>query len=310
MIEILEHKDILAFPADKSYLAEYKGSNYSFTKDELINNNEYNSGVFAFRYNKLKELIGQLKSDNVQKEIYLTDLISLFNEKNYSVVAVSPAKNYVVMGFNNKSVLKEMEAIARKNVYEKLKDIIEIEDPDDFFIHEKVVEDILKMDKKHSVLDISIGRGVHIGKDVKLNLNLKLEKNIFIDGHVVFGKNVSVSLNVHLSCYPGQTLTIGNDVQILWGDIIKGNIVIGDGSRIESSVNMTGSDEFPLRVGKNVLIKGTSYIFGSRIADNLYIEHSILVKKKVRAVKDKKGKIKPVRYFVPENEGDSLIQNL
>ena len=40
------------------------------------------------------------------------------------------------MGFNNKSVLKEMDEIARRNVYEKLKDIIEIDDPDDFFIHD------------------------------------------------------------------------------------------------------------------------------------------------------------------------------
>lgn len=310
VIEILEHKDILALPDDKSFIAEYKGSSYSFTKEELINNNEYNSGVFAFRYKKLRELISELKSNNVQKEIYLTDLISLFNEKNYSVAAVSPEKDYVVMGFNNKSVLKEMEAIARKNVYEKLKDIIEIEDPDDFFIHENIVEDIVKMDKMYSVLDINIARGVHIGKNVKLNLNLTLGKNVFVDGKVVFGKNVSVSQNVHLSCYPEQTLKIGNDVQILWGDIIKGNIVIGDSSRIESSVNMTGSDEFPLRIGKNVLIKGTSYIFGSKIADNLFIEHSIIVKKKVRVVKDKKGKMQPVRYFVPESEGEKSMNNL
>jgi len=310
VIEILEHKDILALPSDEQYTAHYKGSNYSFTKEELINNNEYNSGVFAFRYKKLKVLIGKLKGDNVQKEIYLTDLISLFNEMNYSVAAVSPAKEYVVMGFNNKSVLKEMEAIARKNVYAKLKDIIEIEDPDDFFIHEKVVEDILKLDKKYTVLDINIGRGVHIGKDVKLNLNLKLDKNVFVDGKVVFGKNVSVSQNVHLSCYQGQTLKIGNDVEILWGDIIKGNIVIGDGSRIESSVNMTGSDEFPLRIGKNVLIKGTSYIFGSKISNNLFIEHSIIVKKKVRAIKNKKGEVQPIRYYIPESEGAEAIQNL
>jgi bifunctional UDP-N-acetylglucosamine pyrophosphorylase/glucosamine-1-phosphate N-acetyltransferase len=310
VISILEHKDILALPDDKSFMAEYKCSSYSFTKEELINNNEYNSGVFAFRFSKLKELIGKLKSDNVQKEIYLTDLISLFNEKNYSVAAVSPEKNYVVMGFNNKSVLKDMEAIARKNVYEKLKDIIEIEDPDDFFIHEKVVEDILKADKKYSALDVVVGKGVHIGKDVNLNFNLQLGKNVFVDGKVVFGKNISVSQNAHLSCYPGQTLKIGDDVQILWGDIIKGNIVIGDCSRIESSVNMTGSDEFPLRIGKNVLIKGTSYIFGSKIADNITIEHSILVKKKVRAIKDKKGNIQPVRYFVSEIEGESAINNV
>ncbi|MCK7516580.1 MAG: hypothetical protein MZV64_02080 [Ignavibacteriales bacterium] len=71
VIEIIEHKDILALPADEPYEAVYKGSKYSFTKEELINNNEYNSGVFAFRYGKLKELIGKLKSENVQKEIYL-----------------------------------------------------------------------------------------------------------------------------------------------------------------------------------------------------------------------------------------------
>jgi bifunctional UDP-N-acetylglucosamine pyrophosphorylase/glucosamine-1-phosphate N-acetyltransferase len=310
VIEIVEHKDILALPEHKPYLAEYKGRYYSFTKEEMINNNEYNSGVFAFRYDKLKELIGELKSDNVQKEIYLTDLISLFNEKDYSVAAVSPEKNYVVMGFNNKSVLKEMEAIARKNVYEKLKDIIEIEDPDDFFIDEKVVDDILKMDNKYPALDITLSKGVYIGTDVKLNLNLKLGKNVFVDGHVVFGKNISVSQNVHLSCYPGQTLKIGNDAQILWGDIIKGNIVIGNGSRIESSVNMTGSDEFPLKIGENVLIKGTSYIFGSKIASSVSIEHSILVKKKVRAVKNEKGEVKPVRYFVPESEGEKALSDI
>ena len=182
VIEIIENKDILALPDKKPYVTNYKGKKYSFTKKELIENSEYNSGVFAFRYSKLKELIGQLKSNNVQKEIYLTDLISSFNEKNYSVAAVSPEKSYVVMGFNNKSVLKEMEAIARKNVYEKLKDIIEIEDPDDFFIHEKVVEDILKADKKYSALDVVIGKGVHIGKDVNLNFNLQLGKNVFVDG--------------------------------------------------------------------------------------------------------------------------------
>jgi bifunctional UDP-N-acetylglucosamine pyrophosphorylase/glucosamine-1-phosphate N-acetyltransferase len=73
---------------------------------------------------------------------------------------------------------------------------------------------------------------------------------------------------------------------------------------------MTGSDEFPLKIGENVLIKGTSYIFGCKIASNVTIEHSILVKKKVRAVKDKKGKIQPVRYFVPESEGERAMSDV
>ena len=114
VIRIMEHKDILALPDDKPYTVSYKGKEYSYTKEELINNNEYNSGVFAFKYGKLAEMIGKLKSNNVQSEIYITDLIALFNEKGYTVAAASPEKNYVVMGFNTQEVLKKMNDIARE----------------------------------------------------------------------------------------------------------------------------------------------------------------------------------------------------
>lgn len=114
VIQIMEHKDILALPDDKQFSTTYNGKEYTYKKEELINNNEYNSGVFAFRYGKLAEMIGKLKSNNVQSEIYLTDLITLFNQKGYTVAATSPEKNYVVMGFNTQEVLKEMNEIARK----------------------------------------------------------------------------------------------------------------------------------------------------------------------------------------------------
>jgi len=117
VIQIMEHKDILALPEDKPYLFTYKGKEFFYTKEELIDNNEYNSGVFAFKYGKLAEMIGNLKTNNVQSEIYLTDLIALYNEKGYTVAAASPGKNYVVMGFNTQEVLKEMNEIARK-IYE------------------------------------------------------------------------------------------------------------------------------------------------------------------------------------------------
>jgi bifunctional UDP-N-acetylglucosamine pyrophosphorylase/glucosamine-1-phosphate N-acetyltransferase len=118
VIQIMEHKDILALPDTEPSTVTYNKIEYSYTKVELINNNEYNSGVFAFKYGKLTEMIGELKSNNVQKEIYLTDLISLFNKKDYEVAATSPEKNYVVMGFNTQEVLEEMNEIARK-IYEK-----------------------------------------------------------------------------------------------------------------------------------------------------------------------------------------------
>lgn len=114
VIRIMEHKDIKALPPNEPYRVEYIRKEFAFTKDELLKNNDYNSGVFAFRYGKLKETISELKSENVQNEIYLTDLIDIFNKKGYSVSAMPAEKNYVVMGFNTQEVLQEMNDIARK----------------------------------------------------------------------------------------------------------------------------------------------------------------------------------------------------
>jgi bifunctional UDP-N-acetylglucosamine pyrophosphorylase/glucosamine-1-phosphate N-acetyltransferase len=310
VIQIMEFKDILALPDDKPCIVTYRNKNYSYAKKELIETNEFNSGVYAFNYKKLLELINNLSSNNAQNEIYITDLISLFNQKGYSVGAVSPKHQYVVMGFNDKSVLKEMDEIARKNVYEKLKNIIEIDDPYDFFIHDSVVSDLIEMDKKGIPLDIKVGKGTYIGKGVKLNYNVELGRAAHINGNVVFGKNIKIWRIVHLSTFPNQTLTIGDNVKILWGDIIKGNIIIGENSIIESSVNMTGSDEYPLRIGKNVLIKGSSYLFGSVVEDGVSIEHSVLIKKKVKAENDASGKIKPLRFYIPETEGKDLLSEI
>lgn len=310
VIQIMEFKDILALADDKPYELTYRNKKYTYTKKELIEINEFNSGVYAFNYKKLKELINNLSSNNAQNEIYITDLIALFNQKGYSVGAVSPKHQYVVMGFNDKSVLKEMDEIARKNVYEKLKNIIQIDDPDDFFIHDSVVNDLIEMDKKGIPLDIQIGKGAYIGDGVKLNYNVEIGRAAYINGNIVFGKNIKIWRIVHLSTFPNQTLTIEDNVKILWGDIIKGNIVIGENSTIESSVNMTGSDEFPLRIGKNVLIKGSSYLFGSVVEDNVTIEHSVLIKKKIKAEKDKDGNIKAVRFFIPNPEGKELLNDI
>jgi len=122
--------------------------------------------------------------------------------------------------------------------------------------------------------------------------------------------NIKIWRIVHLSTFPDQTLTIEDNVNILWGDIIKGNIFIGENSTIESSVNMTGSDEFPLHIGKNVLIKGSSYLFGSVVEDNVTIEHSVLIKKNVKAKKDASGKIKAVRFYIPETEGKDVLSDI
>ncbi|PJA98381.1 MAG: multidrug transporter [Ignavibacteriales bacterium CG_4_9_14_3_um_filter_30_11] len=297
VIEILEAKDINALHENKLYNVKFNSSNQAYTKEELINCREYNSGIYAFKFDKLNRLIGKIKSQNVQKEIYITDLIKLFNDNKFSVRAVSPKDQNAIMGFNNKSVLKEMENIARQKIYEKLKDIIEIEDNDDFYIEDSVIEQILKLDKKNIPLDIKIGKGVHIDKGAKLNYNLEFKRRAYIRGNIRFGKNIIVYPNVSLTTYEKQKMTIGNNVMVYDANIIKGMVTIGAGCRIESRVNITGSENLPTKIGKDVLIKGTSYIYGSSIADDTTIIHSVLINKKIK----KRGS--SVKFYLPEAEG-------
>jgi bifunctional UDP-N-acetylglucosamine pyrophosphorylase/glucosamine-1-phosphate N-acetyltransferase len=146
-------------------------------------------------------LINNISSNNAQNEIYITDLIALFNQKGYSVGAVSPKDQYVVMGFNDKSVLKEMDEIARRNVYERLKNIIQIDDPDDFFIHDSVVSDLIEMDKKGIPLDIKIGKGAYIGDGVKLNYNIEIGRAAYVNGNIIFGKNIKIWRIVHFQLF-------------------------------------------------------------------------------------------------------------
>jgi bifunctional UDP-N-acetylglucosamine pyrophosphorylase / glucosamine-1-phosphate N-acetyltransferase len=310
VIEIMEYKDILALPDDKPYQVNFKDRVYTFTKDELLNITEFNSGVYAFNYKILINLVNNLSSNNAQGEIYITDLISIFNKNKFSVMAVSPSEQHVVMGFNNKSVLKEMETVALKQNYNRLKDIIEIVDPDDFFIHDSVIDQIIELDKLNIPLDITIGKGVHIGEGVKLNYNVEFKQNAYIEGNVYLGKNTVIWKDVQISVFPDQTMRIGDDVEILWGNTIKGNIEIGNGTRIESSVRLTGSNEFPLRIGSSVIIKGTSYIFGSIIDDGVQIEHCVIIKKKVHQHIYPNGLVQPIRFYIPRPEGIDSIDNL
>ncbi|KAF0149736.1 MAG: N-acetylglucosamine-1-phosphate uridyltransferase [Ignavibacteria bacterium] len=224
VIEIIEFKDILSLDKKKAYVTKYKKKNFKFTQKELLGNREFNSGVYAFKAKPLFELIDKIGSNNVQNEVYLTDLIGMFNNSGYSVEAVSPKEQFVLMGFNNKSVLKEMDAIAQKLVYEKLKDIVLIEDPNDFFISEELVDKLLEQDKNGIILDIEIGKGVYIGQGVELGLNIKLCRNVRIEGKIIIGDNVFVDSGSRIFSKTKQ-INIGNNVSVKGTCIIRDSVI-------------------------------------------------------------------------------------
>ncbi len=310
VIEIKEHNDILALRDALPYKVAYKGRFYAFSKSDLIAIREFNTGVYAFKAKKIHEHITNLKTDNVQGELYLTDLVSIFNEHKLTVKSSAAHDNHAVLGFNVKSVLKEMESFARQQVFDQLKDIVTIEDEEDFFIADELVKRIVELDKKSGPLDISIGKGVFIGKDVELSKGVQIHSGVRLAGRVILGENVRIRENVHLSTYPNQTLKIGRGTQIFKEDIIKGNLEIGENCHIGASVNMTGSNDFPTRIGNNVFIKGTSYVFGSIVEDDIYIEHSVIKCKRIQRTVRNDGTVQAIRYVLPLPEGLDSIKDI
>ena len=221
--------------------------------------------------------------------------------------AAVAAREEEILAFNVKSVLSQMQRIARQWAYDQLKDTITIADDEDFFIAEEVIQHILEMDHDDAPVDITIGKGVHIGPQVRLNRRVHIGHGSHLSGQITLGENVYIGNGVELSAYPNQRLLVGDRVTVLNRNIIKGNLQIGEDARIESGVILTGSDEHPTRLGRRVTIKGTSYLYGCQVDDEVFIEHSVLKCKRVELVRRHDGRIQPIRYVLPPPEGlDSL----
>ncbi len=308
VIAIKEHKDILGLGHDDAVSRlPYKGRQFSFTRRELLETREINTLVVAFRESALRAHIGAMDTDNVQGELMLTDLVEIFNDNGLDVRAVSAADEEEILGFNVKSVWRQMESIARSRAYHRLMDIVTIVDEEDFFIADEVIDQILVLDKECGPLDIIIGKGVHLGPDVRLDRRVQLGDRCELRGDIVLGEGVDIGLGVRLSTYPGQRMILESSVVVLDGSVLKGNLKIDAGGRIESGVIMTGSDEYPMRVGKEVVVKGTSYLYGCRIDDGLLIEHSVIKCRHVQRRTGTDGGVQPVRYVLPQPEGlDSI----
>lgn len=310
VIEIRQHRDILDQDPESLYEVEFNGRTHAFHRQTLLETREIDTLTFAFKEAALRQHIAELTTDNAQGELQLTDLVHLFNQNGLVVRATMAEQEEDILAFNVKSVWRQMESIARARVYEILRDTITIVDEEDFYIADEVVDRILELDEAQGPTDIVIGKGAHIGPEVELNRRVHIGDRSELTGHIVLGEDVQIGAGVAMSTYPNQTLKLGNGVQVLSRNILKGNLQIGARSRIESGVIMTGSDEHPLRTGERVTVKGTSYIYGCTVDDDLFIEHSVIQCKHVKAIHNSNGSVQPVRYVLPDPEGLNSITNL
>jgi bifunctional UDP-N-acetylglucosamine pyrophosphorylase/glucosamine-1-phosphate N-acetyltransferase len=77
--------------------------------EEILKINEINSGTFCFDNAQLFKWLKEIKSDNVQGEYYLTDVIKLMHDNGLIVSVVKAENSDEVRGINSIEQLEELE---------------------------------------------------------------------------------------------------------------------------------------------------------------------------------------------------------
>lgn len=81
---------------------------------------EINSGIYAFNREVLYDLIGQLKNENPQQELYLTDMARILNRAGKRVVALQIREAYEVLGANTIPEMMELDRTLRRETAQRL----------------------------------------------------------------------------------------------------------------------------------------------------------------------------------------------
>jgi bifunctional UDP-N-acetylglucosamine pyrophosphorylase / glucosamine-1-phosphate N-acetyltransferase len=81
--------------------------------------NTINSGIYAVNRNFLETALPQLRPDNAQKEIYLTDIIGIGYREKKNMGAVMGSDSSEIIGVNSRTELQLAENVMNRRICEK-----------------------------------------------------------------------------------------------------------------------------------------------------------------------------------------------
>ncbi|MDI6852478.1 MAG: bifunctional UDP-N-acetylglucosamine diphosphorylase/glucosamine-1-phosphate N-acetyltransferase GlmU [Deltaproteobacteria bacterium] len=139
---------------------------------EILSIREINTGTYFFDPAFLKETLPLLKPNNVQKELYLTDLVEFAVKRNRPVAAVIEESWEAVLGINSRKELAEATQILKRLINDShMAAGVTLIDPENTFI----------------------GPLVAIGRDTVIY------PNVFLEGRTSIGENCVIEANVKIA---------------------------------------------------------------------------------------------------------------
>lgn len=196
---------------------------------------EVNSGIYSFRGQILKEVLGKIDNNNSQGEYYITDAVEIVNKDNGKVGGFKTIDSGEIQGINSKVQLAEAEKVLRKRVNQKaMEEGAIIIDPDNTYISEEAV----------------------IGRDSIIYPNVSIEGKTIIGEDCIIGNNSII-----------RDSNIGDKVEILNSTIVESEV--GNNTKIGPYAYLRPNS----RLGENVKIGDFVEVKNSKIGDGTKASH-------------------------------------
>ncbi len=160
---------------------------------------EINTGIVAAPAARLKAWLASLRSENAQKEYYLTDVIGMAAAEGAAIATARPQAEWEILGVNSKTQLAELERIHQRN------------------------QAMALMESGVTLMDparLDVRGSLRCGQDVVIDVNVVIEGEVMLGDRVTIGPNnvlrncrIAAGTVVHPNCVI-ENAEIGADCRI------------------------------------------------------------------------------------------------
>ena len=216
---------------------------------------EVNTGIFAFKGRALKENIGNLRANNKQSELYLTDVIQMLNDKGKRIGGFTMCDEEEMLGINSRVQLAACEKIMRRRINRYHMD-----------------NGVTFTDQDATLIDFD----VEIGRDTILGPNVHLEgKTTVGEGCVIRGESrivdstvadeVTIESSVIEHSQVGRGVTMGPFAHLRPNSVLEEYVHIGNFVEVKNS-----------HIGKGSKAGHLAYIGDGDVGENVNISCGVI----------------------------------
>ena len=238
--------------------------------EEQKSNKEINAGIYCFDIDELLKALKELKPNNAQGELYLTDVVKIMNDKGLKTGAVIVKDNTEILGVNDRMQLELLTKVLKMRINQyHMQNGVTKEDMDNTYIYDDVEIGIDTVIHPNTTIknDVVIGENCEIGPNAYIREGCRLADTVKIGSFVeikkaIIGEGAKVP---HLSymgdCEIGGKTNIGcGTITCNYDGFNKSKTIIGEHSFIGSNTNLVA----PVTLGENSFVAA-----GSTITDDV-----------------------------------------